>query len=643
MYQVKFNDITSMHGQTNQTIQQWGESLKNLQESIASLANQSELQGEAMTSAKSYMTEVHGTFIQTLTQLMNEYIVSFLLYKDGYYQIDTHNHAALPEDVYKGLYSDLGKSKQRFEQQLDQLTTAKLRVAGLVNYQGTSHTKTKFTYEKLMKDIKHLDESITQYEEMHARQDLQAFKELLAATKSLLAEHSSRDRSMGSYQVGDFRQLPSMNRFMLAVQQSAIYLNNHMPQFQAARDREQVRIDTLRAEERTKEGAMNLFFGILTLAVGISALVISGVTAIPIVTPWLKFSGSIMYFLGGSNAWEGVHNISLGVTGDGKTHAFNPLRDTIFMGDVQTYNNVVQVVSLTTGILIPIAHTQSIFQGTWQFGWGLFGGYTFGKVGYHGTKLLGGSEEMAQMMDLFGNLIGGYTFSKLTQGFSLNRIQVPKVTNENVQPSSNLDRVLKLDSNTAVEIKNIIEAEGYSLKEFSDLLAPERVLTSEEEAVVRKVREIIGLPEAGTWMTKVISTEDVDPIIKGIKKEIYGFTSAKEHSDALGTLNEVYKGNRLDYPGTPFTRNGTKYYAKIIFSLDKPEDLIIPYKENYEGVSPFTGRGFTGAQEIILPEYRFIKGHSFRGGDMINIYNRNGEVVQQFIFDALNDMWKQTK
>ena len=230
----------------------------------ASLANQSELQGKAMTSAKSYMTEVHGTFIQTLMRLMNEYTASFLLYKDGYYQIDTHNHAELPEDVYKGLHSDLGKSKQRFEQQLEQLTTAKLRVAGLVNYQGTSHTKTKFTYEKLMKDIKHLDESITQYEEMHARQDLQAFKELLDATKSLLAEHSSRDRSMGSYQVGDFRQLPSMNRFMLAAQQSAIYLNNHMPQIQEAGDREKVRVDELRAEERTKEGAMNLFFGILT-------------------------------------------------------------------------------------------------------------------------------------------------------------------------------------------------------------------------------------------------------------------------------------------------------------------------------------------------------------------------------------------
>ena len=636
MYQVKFNDITSMHGQTNQTIQQWGKSLENLQESIASLANQSELQGEAMTSAKSYMTEVHGTFIQTLTQLMNEYIVSFLLYKDGYYQIDTHNHAELPEDVYKGLYSDLGKSKQRFEQQLEQLTTAKLRVAGLVNYQGTSHTKTKFTYEKLMKDIKHLDESITQYEEMHARQDLQAFKELLAATKSLLAEHSSRDRSMGSYQVGDFRQLPSMNRFMLAVQQSAIYLNNHMPQFQEAGDREKVRVESIYAEERTKQGLMNLVFGVLTLAVGLSAIAISGGTAIPIVTPWLKTSGYIMYLLGSANALEGVDNISLGVRGDGQTHAFNPLRDTIFMGDVQTYNDVVQLFSLTTGILIPIAHTQSILQGAWQFGWGLFGGHTFGKIGYHGTKLLGGSEEMAQMMDLFGNLIGGYTFSKLTQDFSLNRIQVPKVTNENVQPSSNLDRVLKLDSNTALGIKNIIEAEGYSLKEFSDLLAPERVLTSEEEAVVRKVRETIGIPKAGTWMTKVIPIEDLDSIIKGIQTEIYGFISAKEHSDALGTLNEVYKGNRLDYPGTPFTRNGSKYYVKIIFSLDDPENLIIPYKENYQGVNPFTGRGFTGAKEIILPEYRFIEGQSFRNGDMINVYNRSGEIIKQYGFTKEN-------
>ena len=436
-YYVKFNDITSMHGQTNQTIQQWGESLKNLQESIASLANQSELQGEAMTSAKSYMTEVHGIFIQTLMRLMNEYTVSFLLYKDGYYQIDTHNHAELPEDVYKGLHSDLGKSKQRFEQQLEQLTTAKLRVAGLVNYQGTSHTKTKFTYEKLMKDIKHLDESITQYEEMHARQDLQAFKELLAATKSLLAEHSSRDRSMGSYQVGDFRQLPSMNRFMLAVQQSAIYLNNHMPQFQAAQEREQLRVESIYAEERGKQGAMNLVFGVLTLIAGASALVMSGGTMWPIVTSAFKYGAMAMFMYGASNSIEAGWNIYYGLFGDGKSVAVNPIRDTIFLGNGELYHSVGQVFTLTTGAYLPIAQTQSIAQGLWQFAWGYVGGLATGQAAYHVTKLLGGDEETAQLMNLFGNFVGAYSASKAVENFSLNKPELEQLVGNSIIETQN--------------------------------------------------------------------------------------------------------------------------------------------------------------------------------------------------------------
>ena len=436
-YHVKFNDITSMQGQTNQTIQQWGHALDALQESIASLANQSELQGEAMTSAKSYMTEVHGTFIQTLAQLMNEYTANFLLYKDGYYQIDTHNHAELPEDVYKGLYSDLGKSKQRFEQQLEQLTTAKLRVAGLVNYQGTSHTKTKFTYEKLMKDIKHLDESITQYEEMHARQDLQAFKELLAATKSLLVEHSSRDRSMGSYQSGAFGKLPSVQRFMVAYEQVTAQLNDRMGIIQAALERDQVRMEPLHAEERTKQGLMNLVFGVLTFVAGVSALAMSGGTALPIVAPILKIAGTATWMYGASNSIEAGQNIYYGLSGDGKSFAMNPIRDTIFLGNGELYHGFGQVFTLTTGVFMPIAQTQSIAQGLWQFTWGTIGGLATGQAAYHGTKLLGGNEETAQMMNLFGNLVGGaYAAYKAANKFSLNKVkvdvEVPKYNREQI-------------------------------------------------------------------------------------------------------------------------------------------------------------------------------------------------------------------
>ena len=369
------------------------------------------------------MREVHGTLLQTFLQLMNDYSTSLLLYKDGYYQIDTHNHEELPEDVYKGLHSDLGKSKQRFEQQLEQLTAAKLRVAGLVNYQGSSHTKTKFTYEKLMKDIKHLDESITQYEEMHASQDLQAFKELLDATKSLIAEHSSRDRSIGSYQSGAFGKLPSVQRFMVAYEQVTAKLNDRMGIIQAALERDQVRMEALHAEERTKQGLMNLVFGVLTVLAGVSALVMSGGTALPIMAPILKIAGVGMYLLGSSNSFEEVQNIILGSIGDGKTVAFNPIRDTIFFGNAELYNHVGQVFSLTTGVLIPIAQTKSIAQGLSQFFWGTVGGLATGQVAYHGTKLLGGNEETAQLMNLLGNFVGGYAASKAASKFSLNKVK----------------------------------------------------------------------------------------------------------------------------------------------------------------------------------------------------------------------------
>ena len=553
-YYVKFNDITSMHGQTNQTIQQWGVALNELQKSIALLSNNSELQGKAMTSAKSYMTEVHGTFIQTLMRLMNEYTASFLLYKDGYYQIDTHNHAELPEDVYKGLYSDLGKSKQRFEQQLEQLTTAKLRVAGLVNYQGTSHTKTKFTYEKLMKDIKHLDESITQYEEMHARQDLQAFKELLDATKSLLAEHSSRDRSMGSYQVEDFRQLPSMNRFMLAVQKSAIYLNDHMPQIQEAQEREQMRVESIYAEERGKQGAMNLVFGVLTLIAGASALVISGGTMLPIVTSAFKYAAMATFMYGASNSIEAGQNIYYGLSGDGKSFAMNPIRDTLFLGNGELYHSVGQVFTLTTGAYLPIAQTQSIAQGLWQFAWGYVGGLATGQAAYHGTKLLGGNEETAQLMNLFGNLVGGYKFSKIAENFSLNTIRVPKV--ESALEIENLVLENIKASKTARELSNFKDfsiRERYLEKIFDKLTPEERELIFSISKNAPKVeyrpgktaKSVLSIPKKERpSVEKVYSSEYIEAHRQQFKN---GAIKIQKYTPEEGGYNNGAVGNIKDH------------------------------------------------------------------------------------------------
>ena len=306
-----------------------------------------------------------------------------------------------------------------------------------------------------MKDIKHLDESITQYEEMHARQDLQAFKELLDATKSLIAEHSSRNRSLESYQSGAFGKLPSVQRFMVAYEQVTAQLNDRMGIIQAALERDQVRMEALHAEERGKQGLMNLVFGVLTIVAGVSALVMSGGTALPIVAPMLKIAGTGMFMYGASNSIEAGQNIYYGLSGDGKSFAMNPIRDTIFLGNGELYHGFGQVFTLTTGMFIPIAKTKSIAQGLSQFFWGTVGGLATGQAAYHGTKLLGGNEDTAQLMNLLGNFVGGYAVSKAVKNFSLNGKTVPKVESaleiknrvlENIEKSKTARESSKFDN-----------------------------------------------------------------------------------------------------------------------------------------------------------------------------------------------------
>ena len=71
--------------------------------------------------------------------------------------------------------------------------------------------------------------------------------------------------------------------------------------------------------------------------------------------------------------------------------------------------------------MIPIGQTQSVVKGLTQFAIGEAGAYTAGQVAYHGTKLLGGSEEDAQTANFIGNIVGGYAASSAASKFSLNQ------------------------------------------------------------------------------------------------------------------------------------------------------------------------------------------------------------------------------
>ena len=434
-YNIKFDDITSVQVESQKTINAWGESVASLNKAMTDFINNQNLQGRAISSMRRYLVEVHGTLLQTLVNLMNDYSTNLLLYKDGYYQIDGDLHTKLPGQVFTNLHSALKSSRDSLKSEIELLNTTKDKISDLVSYDGSSHTSTVMDYNFLLNQIKNLDSSITQYESNHASQDLVAFKELLAATKSLITEHAGKTRTVGTYQSGDFAKLKSVQRFAVAYKQATQQMESRVERVKAAQERDKVRFEALAAEDRAKNGWKELGLGVLTVGFGILAIIGTLGTATPLVV-----AGGIVGFgttaYGLSNAAEGVHNIVLGNAGDAHTKSYNLIRDTLFMGNDKLYHDVGNVFVTASAIMIPIGQTQSVVKGLTQFAIGEAGAYTAGQVAYHGTKLLGGSEEDAQTANFIGNIVGGYAASSAASKFSLNKVKVdveaPKYNREQI-------------------------------------------------------------------------------------------------------------------------------------------------------------------------------------------------------------------
>ena len=443
---------------------------------------------------RTYLVEVHGTLLQTLVNLMNDYSTNLLLYKDGYYQIDSHLHTKLPGQEFTRLHSDLKGSRDKLKNEIEVLNTTKDKISDLVSYEGSSHTSTVMNYNFLMNQLKNLDTSITQYESNHASQDLVAFKELLAATKALIAEHASKTRTVGTYQSGDFAKLKSVQRFAIAYKQATQQMESRVERVKAAQERDKVRFEAL---ARSDKGWKDMAVSALTIIVGVTAIVVTLGSATPLVVAGgIVGLGTTAY--GASNMYEADQDIKLGNAGDIQTKAGNPIRDTLFMGNDKLYHDVGNVFTTASAIMIPIGQTGSVVKGLTQFAIGEASAYTAGQVAYHGTKLVGGSEEDAQTANFIGNIVGGFVASSAASKFSLNKVKVeveaPKYNKEQILKNLEESRLARESSKFRQYVakeKSIIDSWNQNTSKFKmynmdDLAKPkynrEQILRNIEES-----------------------------------------------------------------------------------------------------------------------------------------------------------------
>ena len=526
-----------------------------------------------------YLVEVHGTLLQTLVNLMNDYSTNLLLYKDGYYQIDSSNHAKLPGQVFTTLHSDLKSSRDNLKSEIELLNTTKDKISDLVSYSGSSHTSTVMNYNFLMNQVKNLDNSIIQYESNHASQDLVAFKELLSATKALIAEHAGKTRTVGTYQSGDFAKLQSVQRFAIAYQQASKQMESRVERVQAAQERDKARFEALAAEDRAKNGWKDLAIGVVTVAIGALAIWATMGAATPLVVGAGLTAGIGTAAYGASNAGEGIHNIQLGNAGDIHTKSYNRIRDTLFMGNDKLYHQVGGIFVTASSIMIPIGQTQSVVKGLTQFAIGEAGAYTAGQVAYHGTKLLGGSEEDAQTANFIGNILGGYAVSSAASKFSLNKVKV-----EVEAPKYNREQILKnlKESKLARESSNF---DQYLAKEKLQLGLNKSPLVSRELPKVKGVHDV---------ETPKYNKEQILKNIEESKlaRESSGF---KDFATRERYLEKVF--NKLTPEERELIFNISKNAPKVEYQPDYSFDSVLSMSKNNR----------PNVEYVYTPEY--IKAH----------------------------------
>ena len=420
-YKIQFEDITNVQRELSNSIAIWNNSINNLLKAIKNFSEDSSLKGETMDSIKVYLYEVHGTLLVSMQNLIQDYAYSFLLYKDGYYNIDSDSKAKLSEQTFVNLRNELSYSRSNFANQIDLLISTKNKVSDLISYSGNSHDTMIANYNFLISGLDTLNNRIIAYEKLHQSQDLKLFKELLVSTRNFMENYSNKARDISSYQSGDLAKIDFAKELAVAFENSNRYLSNRRDIIEEAQKRDKVRWEEILAKERRNRGIKNLIVGGLTLLVGTGAIVATGGSATPLVVLAGKICGTGTVAYSVSNMAEGGQDVILGSLGDNETRAFNPIRDTIFLGNDKLYHGTGHFFTIGSSILIPIGKTNSIVKGSIQFLAGSAGAWVGGKVGYYGLKGLGFSEENAKIGEFIVSMLGAYAGSKIASGFTLNK------------------------------------------------------------------------------------------------------------------------------------------------------------------------------------------------------------------------------
>ena len=350
---IKYNDIYELLWEYKEKLEGLIEKLEACENSIRLFMESETFQGEGANAIKSYLNDVHITMLSSFKVTAQNLLDNMVLYKAGYYGIDSSTNFVLPEETIKEFRTKLNTGYGDTEDCAGEVHRA---VSGISDISAVSQPDTNGVFQihaRLDQELMQLISDIETQESNTVKALENSTDLLIGSLQACIGKIGTNRTDICHYESNSF--YTDTDAYTLAGI-SQIFYQQHQDNEEVYNEIwgvEQGLRDA--AEARETQGVWKTVGGAALVVTGALCIAATGGAATPVVAAGWGIGGGTIAF-GVADSIEGAQDIYYGSMGDIDSTAINQLKDVIFQGNEGAYYFAENIFAFAASAMIPIGH-----------------------------------------------------------------------------------------------------------------------------------------------------------------------------------------------------------------------------------------------------------------------------------------------
>lgn len=395
---IKYNDIYDLLWEYKEKLEGLIEKLEACENSVRFFIESESFQGESANAIKSYLNDIHITMLSSFKVTAQNFLDNIVLYKAGYYEIDSSTNFVLPEETIEEFRKKLSNGCTDTKECAGEVYGA---VSGISDIFAVSQPDTNGVFrihEQLEQELLQFISDIETQESNTVKALENSTDLLIESLQACIGKIGTNWTDINHYESNSF--YTDTDAYTLAGLSQIFYQQHQDYQevYEQIWGQEQALKDA--AEARETQGIWKTVGGGALIVTGVLCIAATGGAATPIVVAGWGIGGGTVAF-GVADSIEGAQDIYYGSMGDIDSTSINQLKDVIFQGNEEAYYFTENVFAFAASAFIPISRASVAGNLTFRSGATI--------VGKEGISTLAG----AGVSDITMNLTDNQTASML--------------------------------------------------------------------------------------------------------------------------------------------------------------------------------------------------------------------------------------